>query len=85
MKKYRIKLWKLLAERNLKITQVCEDTGLSRPTLNSIKYGRSKGVQLETINVLCNYLRITPGELFEEVKPIKPVYPQKRGKKNETE
>ncbi|MBF1107267.1 MAG: helix-turn-helix transcriptional regulator [Solobacterium sp.] len=78
MKKYRIKLWELLAERNLKITQVCKDTGLSRPTLNAIKYGRSKGIQLETIDVLCNYFKITPGELFTEVQPIKPVYPQKK-------
>ena len=80
MKKYRIKLWELLAERNLKITQVCKDTGLSRPTLNAIKYGRSKGIQLETIDVLCNYFKITPGELFAEVQPIKPVYPQKKKK-----
>lgn len=78
MMKYRIKLWELLAERNLKITQVCKDTGLSRPTLNAIKYGRSKGIQLETIDVLCNYFKITPGELFAEVQPIKPVYPQKK-------
>ena len=78
MKKYRIKLRELLAERNLKITQVCKDTGLSRPTLNAIKYGRSKGIQLETIDVLCNYFKITPGELFTEVQPIKPVYPQKK-------
>ena len=78
MKEYRIKLWELLAERNLKITQVCKDTGLSRPTLNAIKYGRSKGIQLETIDVLCNYFKITPGELFTEVQPIKPVYPQKK-------
>nr|DAT16287.1 MAG TPA: Cro/C1-type HTH DNA-binding domain protein [Bacteriophage sp.] len=78
MMKYRIKLWELLAERNLKITQVCKDTGLSRPTLNAIKYGRSKGIQLETIDVLCNYFKITPGELFAEVQPIKPVYPQRK-------
>ena len=80
MMKYRIKLWELLAERSLKITQVCKDTGLSRPTLNAIKYGRSKGIQLETIDVLCNYFKITPGELFAEVQPIKPVYPQKKKK-----
>ena len=78
MMKYRIKLWELLAERNLKITQVCKDTGLSRPTLNAIKYGRSKGIQLETIDVLCNYFKITPGELFTEIQPIKPVYPQRK-------
>ena len=78
MKQYRIKLWELMAERNLKVTKVMEDTGLSRPTLNSLKYGKSKGIQLETINILCNYLRVTPGDLFEEIKPIKPVYPTKK-------
>ena len=78
MKQYRIKLWELMAERNLKVTKVMEDTGLSRPTLNSLKYEKSKGIQLETINILCNYLRVTPGDLFDEVKPIKPVYPTKK-------
>lgn len=78
MKKYRIKLRELLAERNLKITQVQQDTGLSRSTLNSIFNDRNKGIQLETINILCNYLRITPGELFAEVQPIKPTYPQRK-------
>ena len=78
MRQYRIKLWELMAERNLKVTKVMEDTGLSRPTLNSLKYGKSKGIQLSTMNKLCNYLRVTPGELFEEIKPIKPVYPTKK-------
>lgn len=78
MKKYRIRLWELMAERNLKITQVQKDTGLSRPTLNNIKFNRNKAIQMETIDILCNYFRITPGELFEEVKPIKEVYPIKK-------
>ena len=78
MKQYRIRLWGLMAERNLKITQVSKDTGLSRPTLNNIKFNRNKAIQMETIDILCNYFRITPGELFEEVKPIKPVYPHKK-------
>ena len=78
MKKYRIRLWELMAERNLKITQVSKDTGLSRPTLNNIKFNRNKAIQMETIDILCDYFRITPGELFEEVKPIKPVYPIKK-------
>ena len=78
MKKYRIRLWELMAERNLKITQVSKDTGLSRPTLNNIKFNRIKAIQMNTIDILCNYFRITPGELFEEVKPIKEVYPTKK-------
>ena len=78
MKKYRIKLWELLAERQLKVSKVSLDTGISRPTLNSIFYGISKGIQFDTINKLCDYLHITPGDLFDEVKPIKPVYPTKK-------
>ena len=78
MKQYRIKLWELMAERSLKITQVSKETGLSRPTLNNIKFSRYKAVQMETIDILCNYFKITPGELFEEVKPIKEVYPIKK-------
>ena len=78
MKKYRIKLWELLAERKLTITQVSKDTGISRTTLTGIYYHKGKGIQLSTMNKLCNYLRVTPGELFEEVKPIKPVYPTKK-------
>ena len=67
-----------MAERNLKITQVSKDTGLSRPTLNNIKFNRNKAIQMETIDILCNYFRITPGELFGKVKPIKEVYPIKK-------
>ena len=78
MKQYRIRLWELMAERNLKITQGSKDTGLSRPTLNNIKFNRNKAIQVETIDILCNYFRITPGDLFEEVKPIKEVYPIKK-------
>lgn len=78
MRKYRIRLWELMAERNLKITQVSKDTGLSRPTLNNIKFNRNKAIQMETIDILCNYFRITPGDLFEEVKPIKEVFPIKK-------
>lgn len=84
MKEYRIKLRKLLAERNINITQVHKDTGLSRPTLHSLTKEVSKSVQINTLTTLCNYFDITPGELFEEVKPIKPVYPQrKKMRKNE--
>lgn len=55
----------LLAERNLKITQVAKDTGISRNTITSTAQNDSKMIQLQTIDVLCNYLGITPAEFFE--------------------
>lgn len=54
----------LLAERNLNINKVHKDTGLSRITLSSISNNNGQGIQLDTINKLCQYLKITPGELF---------------------
>ena len=54
----------LLAERNLKITKVSNDTGISRTTLTALNNNSSQGVQFETLNKLCNYLNITPDKLF---------------------
>lgn len=54
----------LLAERGLNVSKVSKDTGLSRITLSAIVNNTGQGVQLETLNRLCDYLRITPSELF---------------------
>lgn len=60
----RCNLSVLLAERNLKITQVSKDTGISRTTLTALINNRSQGIQFDTINTLCNYLKITPDKLM---------------------
>ena len=80
MKEYRIKLRELLAERRLSITKVSKDTGISRTTLTGLYYHHGKGIQIKTLNTLCNYFDITPSELFTEVQPVKPVYPQRKKK-----
>ncbi|MEX6642420.1 helix-turn-helix transcriptional regulator [Clostridium perfringens] len=54
----------LLAERNLKITKVSKDTGVSRTTLTSLSNNYSQGIQFDTINTLCNYLKVTPEQLI---------------------
>ena len=59
----------LLAERGLKITKVSKDTGLSRTTLTALYYNRGQGIQLDTMDTLCNYLKITPNELFKKKEP----------------
>lgn len=55
----------LLAERQLKITKVSNDTKISRTTLTSLMKNESRMIQLETINTLCLYLDVTPGDLIE--------------------
>ncbi|WP_461213851.1 helix-turn-helix domain-containing protein [Lacticaseibacillus sp. GG6-2] len=55
----------LLAQRNLSVTQVADGTGLSRNALTAIKYHRVKMIQYVTLDSLCQYLHVTPGEFFD--------------------
>lgn len=54
----------LLAERGVKITKLSKDTGISRTTLTSLSNNYSQGIQFDTLNKICKYLKINPGELF---------------------
>ncbi len=54
----------LLAERKLSKTKVSGDTGISRTTLTALEKENSVGIQFSTINTLCMYLGIKPGDLF---------------------
>ena len=61
----RNRLAELLSERGLKITKVAKDTGISRNTITSTSQNDSKMIQYETIDVLCQYLGVTPKEFFQ--------------------
>lgn len=54
----------LLAERQLKISRVAAETGISRTTLTALAYNNSQGIQMNTLNTLCIYLNITPDQLL---------------------
>ncbi|EUJ44388.1 helix-turn-helix domain-containing protein [Listeria rocourtiae] len=54
----------LLAERNIKVGQASEDTGIARNTITSLTTDSSAGVQFDTINKLCKYLKCTPADFF---------------------
>nr|WP_082593419.1 helix-turn-helix transcriptional regulator [Secundilactobacillus kimchicus] len=55
----------ILGARLISITQVHEETGISRSTLISLYYRRSKNVKLDTLRKLCDYLEIPLSELIE--------------------
>lgn len=54
----------LLAERNLKISEVSKRTGISRTTLTALTQNQSKGIQFDTFDKLCTTLKISPNDLF---------------------
>jgi len=55
----------LLAERNLRATRVSVETGIARSTLSSLVNNDSKMIQIETINTLCEFLKIPPSDFFD--------------------
>lgn len=54
----------LLAERNLKITKVSLETGISRTTLTSLALNHWQGVRADTLNALCKYLGVSVGDIL---------------------
>lgn len=60
----RCNLAVLLAERNIKISRVSQETGISRTTLTSLSSNYSQGIQFDTMNTLCTYLDTTPDNLI---------------------
>ncbi len=54
----------LLSERNLTAKKVCEDTGISRPTLGALINNKGTGIQFDTIDKLCSYLGVMPNQLL---------------------
>lgn len=55
----------LMAERGLKISDLYEETGISKTTLMAISENTGKGVQFDTVDKLCNFLGVTPCDFFE--------------------
>mgnify|MGYP000810235359 CR=1 FL=1 len=54
----------VLAEQGLRITKVSKDTGISRTTLTALANNQSQGIQFDTLNSLCMYLKVTPNQLI---------------------
>jgi len=63
----RCNLSVLLAEQNLKITKVSNDTGISRTTLTALCNNYSQGIQFDTLNTLCMYLNVSSEQLISHV------------------
>lgn len=63
----RNNLSKLLGERLLKVSDIYIHTRISKTTLTNLYYQRSTNVQLETLQKICDYLKVPLSELIEYV------------------
>ncbi|WP_289141557.1 helix-turn-helix transcriptional regulator [uncultured Brevibacillus sp.] len=58
----------ILAERGIKITDLANVTGISRTTLTALYYNQGKGIQFDTLDKLCNFLDVAPGQLLLHIQ-----------------
>lgn len=64
----RCNLAVLLAERGLKMADIINDTTLSKTAVRSLYYNTSKGIQFNTLEMLCDYLGVDVADLLERAK-----------------
>ena len=55
-------------KRNIPLTEVEKKTGISYPTLLAWANNTVKRFDVETINRMCQYFGVQPGDLFEYVE-----------------
>ena len=55
----------LMAERRLKPKDVIAGTGLHRNTISRLVNDRTANISLSTLNIFCNYFKVTPDSIFK--------------------
>lgn len=63
----RIRLGHLLLDRNMKLKDLAERTGLAVNNLSILKTNKARAIRFSTLEMLCQVLQCTPGELIEFV------------------
>ncbi|HTY63740.1 MAG TPA: helix-turn-helix transcriptional regulator [Acidobacteriota bacterium] len=63
----RAKLNVALAERNMRLTELEEKTGIALNNLSILKTDKAKAVRFSTLNEICKALNCQPGDLLEYV------------------
>jgi len=63
----KIRLAVLLAQREMKLNELEEKTGIALNNLSILKTGKAKAVRFSTLNEICKALNCQPGEILEYV------------------
>ncbi|WP_341636584.1 helix-turn-helix transcriptional regulator [Staphylococcus casei] len=63
----RNRLAEILFEREIKVVRIAKETGISRNTITNTASNNSEMLQMNTINKICGYLKITPCDFFDYI------------------
>lgn len=63
----RVKLAVVLAERQMKLVDLEQITGIALNNLSVLKTDKAKAIRFSTLSEICKALKCQPGDLFEYV------------------
>ena len=55
----------ILGEQRMRVSELSKLTGVSQNALNKIYHNKTKGIDFDTLNRLCNALKSNSQEIFE--------------------
>lgn len=61
----RVTLDKILAERDMSLTELSERVGITIANLSILKTGKAKAVRFTTLDKICEVLDCQPGDILE--------------------
>jgi putative transcriptional regulator len=64
----RLNLERVMAEREISLTELAERVGLTLANLSILKTNKAKAVRFSTLDALCRELKCQPGDLLEFVR-----------------
>lgn len=64
----KCKLWVLMGERKLNVTELARETGLPRSSIDALYKDEAQRVDLGVIDQLCEYFGCEIGDLFERTE-----------------
>lgn len=60
----RVTLDRMLLERRMSLTELCDRVGITMANLSILKTGKAKAVRFSTLAALCKELNCQPGDLL---------------------
>jgi putative transcriptional regulator len=59
------KLAEILYERQMKLVELSEETGISKDTLSGLFHNKAKSVDLPALEKICSHLNVDVGEVLQ--------------------
>lgn len=63
----KINLDILLIKRNMTVTQLAEEVGITQANISILKTGKAKAIRFSTLEKICQVLNCQPGDILEYI------------------